>query len=385
MPKFATTLLAPNDTPSLTGDAKGVTALAGDNDTSLATTAFVQTAIGSVAAGSGSIRYDTVQTLTTPQQAVALQNIAASHFNLINGKLVESHASNAATFAVKGLDGNDPSATNPVFCVMPDYTVLILTAALSLTIPSASTLGTRNGQPFRLWFALSSTGGTPKLVVRKCSDFVTMSTANGHGDIVGFPAIGIISTTALPGSAALTSYSDAAFSAFYRVIAFADYDSGLATAGTWNASPTRILPVGPKTPLPGETIQTRTFNKGQYSTASNVWQNTGLQVSLTPTCICNLIYVRADFDTQVPSSSTQIENILFRNNNTLPICILQIGAYTNAGVASYTSSGLSLQGVDAPFTVASTAYFLGAAASVNGNTINSPFQAGCILASELMG
>jgi hypothetical protein len=332
----------------------------------------------------GAVRYDAAQNLTTPQQAVALQNIGASQFNLVNGKLVESHAANAATFAIKALDGNDPSPSNPVFCMMPDYTLLTLTAALALTIPSASRIGTRNGQPFRLWFALASTGGTPKLVVRRCSDFVSMAGGVGSAAIAGFPAIGSLSTTALPGNNAFTNYCDAAFSGFYRVIAFADYDSGLATAGTWVSSPTRIVPVGPKTPQPGEIVQHSMASKGAASTTSNAWVNSGLQVTITPTCVCNYFNVRADFDSYIPSSATQPEALLARNTPSNSITNTQVGAYTNAGTASYTSSGLSCQGMDAPFTIASTTYMLAIASSVVGNSISHPANFGSLLVDEIM-
>lgn len=51
---------------------------------------------------------------------------------LINGKIVASVASNNLTVAIKGLDDNDPSATNPVYCRIGN-TVRSITAALSVT------------------------------------------------------------------------------------------------------------------------------------------------------------------------------------------------------------------------------------------------------------
>lgn len=52
---------------------------------------------------------------------------------LYNGKIVPSVASNNLTVALKGLDGNDPSATNPVYVRIGD-TVRSVTAALSFAI-----------------------------------------------------------------------------------------------------------------------------------------------------------------------------------------------------------------------------------------------------------
>ena len=51
---------------------------------------------------------------------------------LYNGKIVPSVASNNLTVALKGLDGNDPSATNPVYVRIGD-TVRTISAALSVT------------------------------------------------------------------------------------------------------------------------------------------------------------------------------------------------------------------------------------------------------------
>jgi hypothetical protein len=49
---------------------------------------------------------------------------------LINGRIVPSVASNQLTVAIKGMDGNDPSATNPVY-VRIGNTVHTITAALT--------------------------------------------------------------------------------------------------------------------------------------------------------------------------------------------------------------------------------------------------------------
>ena len=56
---------------------------------------------------------------------------------LINGRIVPSVASNDLTVAIKGLDGNDPSATNPVYCRIGD-TIRSITNALSVTKAAAT-------------------------------------------------------------------------------------------------------------------------------------------------------------------------------------------------------------------------------------------------------
>ncbi len=51
---------------------------------------------------------------------------------LMNGKIVPSVASDDLTVAIKGMDGNDPSVANPVYCRIGD-TVRSITSALSVT------------------------------------------------------------------------------------------------------------------------------------------------------------------------------------------------------------------------------------------------------------
>lgn len=66
----------------------------------------------------------------------AISKTAYSTFNapegfLINGKIVPSVASNNLTVAIKGMDGNDPSATNPVY-VRIGSVVRSITSALAV-------------------------------------------------------------------------------------------------------------------------------------------------------------------------------------------------------------------------------------------------------------
>jgi hypothetical protein len=70
------TSLAPKASPVFTGDPQAPTPAAADNDTSIATTAFVVGAVSGKA-----VRYDTAQLLTAPQQQQARQNVYAAPFD----------------------------------------------------------------------------------------------------------------------------------------------------------------------------------------------------------------------------------------------------------------------------------------------------------------
>jgi hypothetical protein len=118
---------------------------------------------------------------------VALNSLGAAQFSLINGRLVESHTANAATFAIKTVLGVDPSTTDPVSVLFADGTQLTLTAALSVNIAAtAGTMGLTANVSFRLWFAIFNNAGAPVLGVRVCMD--------ANGGIVGFNGSGYDST-----------------------------------------------------------------------------------------------------------------------------------------------------------------------------------------------
>lgn len=60
-------------------------------------------------------------------------NLNAPEGFLINGKIVPSVASNNLTVAIKGMDGNDPSASNPVYCRI-NNTVRAITSATNVSV-----------------------------------------------------------------------------------------------------------------------------------------------------------------------------------------------------------------------------------------------------------
>jgi hypothetical protein len=92
---------------------------------------------------------------------------------LINGKIVPSVASNNLTVAIKGIDGNDPSATNPVYCRIGD-TVRSITAALSVTKNAATN-----------WF----NAGASETATKEIDYFVYLGYNATDGVVVGFARI----------------------------------------------------------------------------------------------------------------------------------------------------------------------------------------------------
>jgi hypothetical protein len=95
---------------------------------------------------------------------------------LINGKIVPSVADDDLTVALKGLDGNDPSATNPVYCRIGD-TVHAITAALSVTKADGTN-----------WFNAGTAIATG-LATKEIDYFVYLGYNATDGVVIGFARI----------------------------------------------------------------------------------------------------------------------------------------------------------------------------------------------------
>lgn len=111
-------------------------------------------------------------TMTPPKTFYGANFIAPEGF-LLNGKIVPSVASNNLTVALKGLDGNDPSATNPIYVRIGD-TVHSITSALSVT----KNAGTN-------WF----NAGSAELATKETDYFVYLGYNATDGVVIGFARI----------------------------------------------------------------------------------------------------------------------------------------------------------------------------------------------------
>lgn len=159
---------------------------------------------------------------------------------LLNGLVVTSVGSNALTIAIKGADGNDPSASNPVFVAFRSatlgtagFTLRKITAALSMTVSSGSTLGHASGSACHLFAYLIDNSGTVEVAVSNLPPDYPGTFANTR----------LISTTAEGGAGAADSatgiYSTPGRSNVPWVCV-AMCKSTQTTAGTWAANMTQV-------------------------------------------------------------------------------------------------------------------------------------------------
>ncbi len=128
---------------------------------------------------------------------------------LINGKIVPSVASNNLTVALKGMDGNDPSATNPVY-IRLNGVIRSVTSALSVT----KNAGTN-------W----CNSGSTALATKEIDYFVYIGYNATDGVVIGFsryPAVSQYSefslTTTNEKYCAISTTTTAASTDYYSVV-----------------------------------------------------------------------------------------------------------------------------------------------------------------------
>jgi len=118
---------------------------------------------------------DTDSTAVTKKITVAnlMGGLIAPEGFLINGKIVPSVTSGNLTVAIKGLDGNNPSSTNPVYVRIGDA-IRSITSALSVT----KNAGTN-------WF----NAGSSELATKEIDYFVYLGYNATDGVVIGFSRI----------------------------------------------------------------------------------------------------------------------------------------------------------------------------------------------------
>lgn len=217
--------------------SKELVALAAPTSTAL-TTAYSETLL---AAANAAAALETLGLAAFTAQGQYLvgessgNGVAVTHplggAQIINGKVSLSVGASALTAVIKGLDGNDPSAANPVLVMVPQltsntfngtYSIRKITAALSVVVSSGSTLGHTSAVACPVYFYLIDNAGTLELAVST--------------KYFGTPAV--VSTTAEGGAGgadtATVMYSTAARTNVPSCL-IGRWKSTQATAGTWAA------------------------------------------------------------------------------------------------------------------------------------------------------
>lgn len=302
---------------------------------------------------------------TNAVTGLANLSATASGFNApLNLGLAVSAAGSALTIALKGADGNDPSATNPVVIPFRNVTqatgtptTVTVTAATSLVISSGSTLGVTSSTAFRLWVVGFNDGGTFRLGVKNCSTSSTTATT-----IYPLHDWTVDSSTAEGGAGAADSagvfYTGTAVtSKAQRILGFIEWSATGLTAGTWTTTDLNVIQIyGPGIPLPGQCIQSNSaVATPTTTTTSSTYIATSQTLAITPTSAANIMRVRASGSADGSASDTMAVVSLSRGttNNTNIIGSEGI-SYSLAGEG--TRGGVDMTAYDKPNVTSSQTY-----------------------------
>lgn len=245
-----------------------------------------------------------------------------------NARITESRATNSATFALKTLGGTDPTTANPARALFQDATMRLVTGPLSVAIPAATALGSVTDEAFRLWFLLINDLGALRLGVLQ-------SRTSGSNNITSLPPSGIIQPAMFGSIAGMVYVAGGviAQASPFVVIGFAEYDSGLPTAGEWSAAPTRTGLYGPGVKLPGQVVQSVGSQTGAAVAGNTVmpFDATAPQITEGDQCMTQAIVAKS------PASVLKIDaKANIGPNQALAI----VGAVFKAGVNDALASSV---------------------------------------------
>jgi hypothetical protein len=295
-------------------------------------------------------------------------------FALINGYLDWTVAGNALTCTLKGLDGNAPSSTNPVYAWIRSATATSglpalakITSATSASLSSGSTAGTRNAVPCNIWAVLFNDAGTYRIGLINC---LTTVAGAGFGSTVTavyplgqFP----VATSVAEGGggaadSAQTIYAATLVSAKgYTVLGYAYFAAGQATAGTWATAPTRQHLHIAGNPLPGQEIQKVRNDTGAVATGGTQIpaDDTIPQISegdqymtqaITPSSAANVLRVRAR-SMLIQSGAGVVSAALFQDATLNALFAYQDDTLSATGFANATFDALMLAATVAATTL----------------------------------
>lgn len=288
--------------------------------------------------------------------AVKLATSAIEAGAVINGYLDWSVSGNALTVALKTLAGTDPTASDPVRVRVrsatatdgkPEY--LTISAALSVTASSGSSLGANNTTAFRIWAVLFNDAGTPRLGLINCLSLSGVS-------IYPLGTWPIASSTAEGGAGAADSaqtfYTGTAVASKpYAVVGFASWETGLATAGTWASAPTRQQIYAPGVPLPGAVVQPAAVTSSGSSTSSTTDVDvTNATLDMTMSSAANAIEFNFSYGMAVAAAGAGQNSLItvtaLRGATALSTTV--VGVVSGAGTNMQSNGGGASCGIQLP-------------------------------------
>jgi hypothetical protein len=218
---------------------------------------------------------------------------------MLNVGLAATVGSKALTVALKGEDGNDPSASNPVIIAFRDETITTgtpnvrtVTGATSVVLASGGTLGFTAALAGRIYVWAIDNAGTVELALSRTADI--------------FPESNLVTTVAIgAGSDTATSmYSTTQRNTLAcRCLGYIEITTG-AVAGEWDNAPTKIQIMGPGVKRTGDVVQVLYASTASVVSCATlmVFDDTIPQITegdevltqaITPTSLVNNLFIEA--------------------------------------------------------------------------------------------
>lgn len=263
----------------------------------------------------------------------------------------------ALTIALKGADGNDPSAGNPVPLTFRNVaagsgtpSTVTVTAATSLVISSGSTMGFSSACAGRLWIVAFNDAGTVRLGAINCRSGTNIyplggpkiASSNAEGGAGGADSAHVFYT-----GAAVTSKA-------YQILGYMDWAAGLTTAGSWGSVPTTIKLFEHGDKLPGDVIQlVSTTTTTNCVVTSAAFADTLSEVALTPAASPNVVAVSASGVLGIVAASADKR---CRARISRGGAQIGTGAFINTNAAGIFITPASMAVMDAPGTTSVCVY-----------------------------
>jgi hypothetical protein len=262
---------------------------------------------------------------TEAAKAIAPDQLRASGIykdvnRMLNVGLAATVSAKALTVALKGEDGNDPSASNPVTIAFRDETlttgtpnVRTVTGALSVVLASGGTLGFAAAEAGRLYVWALDNAGTVMLGLSRTADIFPES------NLVADP-VDIGSGSDLANTMYVTAH---VHNLAYRCLGYIEITTG-ATAGEWDNAPTKIQIMGPGVKRTGDVVQVVRNTTGTNATIStqmvmddSIPTNTEggeiITQAIVPTSTVNRLYIKG-FLTGSTSATQQFLMAIYQDD-----------------------------------------------------------------------
>jgi hypothetical protein len=278
--------------------------------------------------------------------ASALAQSAQGYGAPLNLQLAAAVSSNNLTVTVLGVNGSNPSSTNPVLVNFRSQTLnngsngIVygqITSALSFQVTSGNTMGCTTAVLCRLWVTLicqtESSGACSSILlglsnqstaaqIFPLAEDVLQST--GSSGTSGGPSAGVIQAL-VPGLSG-------------KAIRIAGYVEVTWTSGAgWATTPSKVQVFGPGVKKPGDIVQTL-FESGSAGLA------------ITPTSAINLVKFSGSISCSAPASATAV-GLQFKRSSAV-LASQFVGASSATGMDANASVNL----LDAPASSSSVTY-----------------------------